>query len=408
MEQESVNIVIVGHVDHGKSTLIGRLMYDTNCLPPSKIEEIKAASEHLGKVMEFSFVMDHLEEERKQGITIDTAQIFFKTAHRSFVIIDTPGHRDFMKNMITGTSMAEAALLIIDAAEGVMDQTRRHCYVLHLLGFHHIIVAVNKMDLVNYSETAFQEIKHQIEAYIEPLNLEITFIIPISAFLGDNIASVSSQMDWYHKESLLEILNTCTIQKETRDELCLPVQDIYDFVASEQIAVGRVESGTLHKDSEVLLLPENRKISVKNVMIYGKSDLQSAGSGECIGFTVQDGEPIKRGDILVDSPFPDSTDQFHGNIFWMAKDAYQFGDRITYKGSTQEVACTISRIIKKFDPASLELVEKNCKTIHETEVAEVVIRTEQKVAVTPYNKLQVLGRFVLEKNGSIVAGGIIP
>ena len=178
---ENMNIVFVGHVDHGKSTLIGRLLYDTNSLPPDKVEEVKKTCEALGKDMEFGFILDHLQEEREQGITIDTCQIFFKTPKRNYVIIDAPGHVEFIKNMITGASQAEAAILIIDANEGVKEQTKRHAYILGMLGLKQIIVLINKMDLADYKEERFNEVKQDIALFFEKLNLKPSYTIPVAA-----------------------------------------------------------------------------------------------------------------------------------------------------------------------------------------------------------------------------------
>ena len=202
-----MKIVIVGHVDHGKSTLIGRLFFDTGCLPEEKIEEVRKTCEALGRDMEFAFVMDHLEEERSQGVTIDTAQTFFNTDKRSYVIIDAPGHKEFIKNMITGASQAESAILIVDAEEGVREQTKRHAYILSLLGLDQVIVVINKMDLVNYKEETFNKLKDDVTAFLSSIKIKPSFVIPISAKEGDLVAKKLGRMEWYKGPTVLQALD---------------------------------------------------------------------------------------------------------------------------------------------------------------------------------------------------------
>src|SRR4030066_1914036 len=225
-EERALPIVIVGHVDHGKSTLIGRLLYDTDCLPADKYSEIQKSSEMLGRIVEFSFVMDCLEEERSRGITIDTTQTFFKTSKRRYVIIDAPGHKEFLKNMITGSSQAEAAILIIDSFEGVRDQTKRHAYILGMLGLKQVCVLLNKIDLVDYSKDKFEELKNEITDYLGRLNIRPTFILPISAIHGDNVATPSEKIPWFDGPTVLEALDTFEEIKIEEKTLRFPIQDI--------------------------------------------------------------------------------------------------------------------------------------------------------------------------------------
>ena len=265
MEREHLKLVIVGHVDHGKSTLIGRLFFDTDSLPKEKIEEVKQICEALGKELEFAYVMDHLEEERSQGITIDTAQTFFKTEKRDYVIIDAPGHREFTKNMITGASQAEAAILIVDASEGVREQTRRHAYILGMLGLKQVIVAVNKMDLVDYSENVFNEVSKQTTDFLERIGIAPTYIIPISAKEGDNVAKASDRMKWYTGPTILQALDTFK-KTEKRDEnpLRFAVQDVYN-IDGKRIIVGRVEAGTLRVGDNIIVLPTGEETTVETI-----------------------------------------------------------------------------------------------------------------------------------------------
>ena len=227
-DSSTLNFVIVGHVDHGKSTLIGRLLYDTDSLPSDKIEEIKKTSEGLGRKTEFAYLLDHLEEERQQGLTIDTTQVFFKTDKRCYVIIDAPGHVEFVKNMVTGASQAEAAILIIDVKEGIKEQTKRHAYILSLLGLNQVVVILNKMDLVDFSEGRFNEVKKGAQEFLNSINMDPLFYIPICAIKGDNIARRSERMNWYNGPTLLESLDTLKSRESAENKpLIFPIQDAY-------------------------------------------------------------------------------------------------------------------------------------------------------------------------------------
>ena len=407
MEKHSINIVFAGHVDHGKSTLIGRLLYDTGCLPEEKIKEIEKSSRSVGKEMEFAFVMDHLKEERSKGITIDTAQTFFKTKNKKFVIIDVPGHKEFLKNMITGSTLGQTALVLVDAEESVRDQTKRHCYLLNTLGLNKIFVVINKMDLVNYSEKRFNKVKDEITDYLNKLNIEILGVIPVSAKLGDNIVNLSDKMPWYKGESLLDIMDRFKVEEKEFYNLCLPVQDVYDFVNDKNVFVGRIEGGTLKKGSKVIVLPERKEVTINKILKYGEENLTSAGVGECIGFLPEGNVELKRGNIIVDNTNYNITRKFKANIFWLSKYPGGINEKYTLKCSTQEMDCEIEKIYKRFDPASMEIVEEEAEKISGTEIAEILLKTEKDVVVNKFSNMPHLGRFVLEKDNNIVAGGVI-
>ena len=267
MQKENLKFVIVGHVDHGKSTLIGRLFYDTGSIPADKVAEIEQISKELGREIEFAFMMDHLQEERDQGITIDTAQAFFHTDKRDYVIIDAPGHVEFTKNMITGASQAEAALLIVDAEEGVREQTRRHAYLLSMLGLKQVAVVINKMDMdsVKYSKQRFEQVVAELLEFCEPLGIKPTHTVPISAKDGDNVAKKSTQMDWYTGLTVLEVLDTFTVpSKPAEKPMRFPVQDVYK-VDNKRMFAGRVESGTITNGQEVVFLPSASRSKIKSI-----------------------------------------------------------------------------------------------------------------------------------------------
>ena len=406
IEEKALPIVIVGHVDHGKSTLIGRLLYDTGCLPPDRFAEIQESSEMLGRIVEFAFVMDCLEEERSRGITIDTTQTFFKTTRRRYVIIDAPGHKEFLKNMITGSSQAEAALLIIDAYEGIRDQTRRHAYILGMLGLKQICVLLNKIDLVNYSQQKFLELKTEVTDFLNRLNIHPNFILPISAIHGDNVARPSEKISWFDGPTVLQALDTFEELKVEEKPLRFPIQDIYTL-NGKKVLVGRVEAGSFLTGEDLFLLPEKKKVSIKSIEKFLQKDVAAAYYEESIGICLKGRNRVKRGQILAADLTSMITGQINANIFWMDPAGYHMGDSLLFRCVTQEVPCWIEKIFKKFDPASMEWIEENASSIRGAEVADVLLRFDSQVVVDPFTEIPEMGRFVLEKKGRPVAGGII-
>ncbi len=402
-----MNIVFVGHVDHGKSTLIGRLLYDTGSLPPDKIEEVRKTCEMLGKEMEFGFILDHLQEEREQGITIDTCQIFFKTEKRDYVIIDAPGHVEFIKNMITGASQADAAILIIDAKEGVKEQTKRHAYILGMLGMKKVIVLINKMDLVDYKQERFNEVKQEITEFLKKINVEPSYIIPIVAKDGDNIAKKSEKMDWYKGETFLNCLDSFSLPEKKKNKLLrFPVQDVYK-VDDKRIIAGRIESGTIKQGEEIVVLPEKTKTKVNSVEKLFQ-DPTHAEAGESIGITTEDPLFIERGNIICHPDnLPEVTSTIKANVFWMSKQDFNINEIITMKISTQEVSAKIEKIEKKINSSTLEEINEEKDKLKNNEVGTMIIKTLSPVVIDDFNYVPELGRFVFEKDMITSAGGII-
>jgi len=404
--KETLKFVIVGHVDHGKSTLIGRLLYDTNSLPEGKIEEIKSVCKELGKDLEFGYLMDHLQEEREQGVTIDTTQTFFKTKKRDYVIIDAPGHREFIKNMITGASQAEAAILIVDVNEGVQEQTKRHAYILGMLGLRQVIVAMNKMDLVGYEKGEFTAVKKGLLDFLSSIKIKPSYIIPISAKEGDNIAKKSGKIPWYRGVTVLEALNTFKSMGNSRNKaLRFPVQDVYKF-RDKKIIVGKVESGTLRKGDNILILPSGRETKVKSIEEYQKQS-KKAEAGKSIGITTEDALSIERGNVIIHKD--DSaliTNKIKAHVFWMNKKPLHGGEKILFRCATQEVMCEVKKIIKVVDSSSFNLLGENVEKIKNMEVADIIIKTENPIVVENFNDVRELGRFILQRTDTC-AGGII-
>lgn len=408
MSTDSVlSFVIVGHVDHGKSTLIGRLLYDTDTLPPDKIEEMKKMSSQQGRETEFAYLLDHLEEERKQGITIDTTQVFFKTDRRRYVIIDAPGHVEFVKNMITGASQAEAAMLIIDAEEGVREQTKRHSYMLSMLGLKQIIVVVNKLDLVGFDKARFDEISKDADDFLTSIGAEPMMFIPIAALKGDNITTPSPRMDWYEGPTFLESLDMLENSKPAEDKaLLLPVQDVYK-VDDKRINAGRVEAGSISQGDKIKVLPRGLETTVKSIEKFLEMP-KSAKAGECIGFVTSDSLFLERGDVVCRSGSePVVTDTFNARIFWMSRKPLNLSEKIMLRCATQEQKCTIDKITRRINSSTLEILGEDTDTLENLEAAEVTIKTKKPIAIKNFNDVSELGRFVMVRDDDIVAGGII-
>jgi len=401
-EKENLKMVLVGHVDHGKSTLIGRLFYDTKSLSADKLMDVKDKE---GDV-KFAHVMDHLKEERDQGITIDTAQTFFSTNERNYTIIDAPGHKEFIKNMITGASQAEAGVLVVDAKEGVMPQTKRHAYILSLLGIDQVVVAMNKMDLVGRKEGRYKEVKKELEGFLHEINIDPNYVVPISAEEGDNVVERSSGLGWYDGPTVLEALESFETKPEpTEKPLRFPVQDVYD-VDGEEVVVGKVESGTVKKGDTVKVLPMDEEAKVEEVKEFDK-EVEKAEAGESKGLVLNvDG--VERGDVVSEvSDAPEVTKKVDANVFWINPDEIKKKEEITFKCTTQESEGFISKIKKRLDSSTLKAVEGNTDELGQHEVGEVVLELEKPVVVDGFNEIMETGRFVIDRNGRINGGGIV-
>ncbi len=407
-EKEHMRIVIAGHVDHGKSTLIGRLFFDTDSLPEGKLEELKKTCEAMGRELEFCFLMDSLEEERDQTITIDTTQAFFKTRRRNYVIIDAPGHKEFLRNMITGASLAEAAILIVDASSGVQEQTKRHAYILSLLGLQQVIVALNKMDLVEYRQTSFEKVKKELLGFLAGIDIKPRFIVPISAKQGDNVAKKSSSMPWYDGPSILRSLDSFDVKKiDSSGQMRFPVQDVY-HVDGKRIIVGRVESGAIKQGDTIVLLPNNTETKVKSIELFLKPEKQQAFAGESIGVTTTEPIFVDRGNVICKrGQLANASNQFEANVFWLGRQPVALNERLLFRCATQQVGCVIKEIKKKYDSSSLALLESNAQCLNSTEVGEVVLLADSTIVFDSFNQIEAMGRFVLEKGMDAVAGGII-
>lgn len=402
-----LGVVIVGHVDHGKSTLIGRLLHDTGSFMEGKLEELKAVCERRNVPFEWSFLLDAFQAERDQAITIDTTQIWFKTKKRNCVIIDAPGHREFLKNMISGAAFADAAILVVDAKEGVREQTKRHAYLLHLLGLQQILVVINKMDLVNYSEARFKEVSAEITAYLAGIGVSPHSIIPIAAREGENIATKTKAMPWFKGLCILETMDVFEPVAAPVDRpLRFPVQDVYRWDETRIIA-GRIESGVIRKGDILAFSPSNRRAKVVSIEKWNApGETLSAHAGESIGITLDQPIFVARGDIAShEVKAPVLTNSFRANVFWLGKKPLKAGNHYKLKLSTYEAAVTVQKIEKVINTEDLSRSEKDSVEINE--MAEVTFRSREVLALDSYNDSLKMGRIVLVENHDVVGGGII-
>jgi len=402
-----VRIVIVGHVDHGKSTLVGRLLFETGSLPEGKLEMLKAVSARRGMPFEWSFLLDALQTERDQGITIDTTQIRFRTHSRDVVLIDAPGHAEFLRNMITGASQADGAVLIIDALEGVRDQTRRHGYLLHLLGVKQVAVVVNKMDRVDFSAERFNAISDEIFAHLIGLGVTPSAVIPISARDGDGVAARTPNIQWYYGPTVVEALDALEPARPLEAlALRLPVQAIYKF-DDRRIVAGRIESGSLAAGDEIVIMPAGKTAKIRSVEGWPVTPVTGPQTaGRSVGITLDRELFIERGDVIAHvGSTPRDTRRLHARIFWLHDKPLVPGASILVRLGTRETRATVVAIEKAVDPGELSSVET--QSIARNHVGEIDISLSQPLAADAYTDNPRTGRLVIEVNGRIAGGGLV-
>ncbi|NBO18346.1 MAG: adenylyl-sulfate kinase [Proteobacteria bacterium] len=404
--RQQLKIVIVGHVDHGKSTLVGRLLHDTNSLPDGKLEAIQASCKKRGMPFEWSFLMDALQTERDQGITIDTTQIWLRLKERDVVIIDAPGHKEFLKNMITGASQADSALVIIDAKEGIREQSKRHGYLLHLLGVRQIAVLVNKMDAVGYAQGVYDAIVHEYREYLASVGVTPNCFIPISAREGDGIVGASANMPWYKGEAVTQALeNFAPAAPEEHLPLRLPVQDVYKF-DDRRIIAGRIESGMLKVGDTLTFSPSNTTAKVASIENWPQDSKASAVAGESVGITLDNQIFVERGHVASHAAnAPVITNSLKARIFWLGHAPLVKEKRYKIKLATSEVQAELRSIEHVID--SDTLAQLPAEQVGRGQVAEVTIRTRGLVAVDDFNTNARLGRFVILQDYDVAGGGII-
>ncbi len=409
--KQDMNIVIVGHVDHGKSTVIGRLLADTYSLPEGKLEQVRETCRRNAKPFEYAFLLDALKDEQAQGITIDSARCFFQTELRNYIIIDAPGHIEFLKNMITGAARAEAALLVIDAFEGVQENSRRHGYMLSMLGINQVCVLVNKMDLTGYSEKSYKRIEREYRRFLKKINLEPSCFIPVSAAEGENIAGHSEKMPWYNGLNVLEVLDSFKNEKLPEEKpFRMPVQDIYKFTLngdSRRIIAGTVETGSISVGDEIIFYPSGKRTVVKSIEAFNRQPQEKVCAGWACGFTVNEQIYIKRGEMvcLASQPQPMVTGRMLVNLFWLGKKPLVKNKKYFLKLGTAKVAMQLEEIKSVLDASSLDSKKKDCVERHE--VAECVLSMDRHIAFDLMTDIAVTSRFVIVDEFEISGGGIV-
>jgi len=405
-----VRIVIVGHVDHGKSTLIGRLLHETGSITEEKIAQLKAVSARRGMPFEWAFLLDALQTERDQGITIDTSQIRFRTASRDIVLIDAPGHTEFLRNMITGAAQADAALLLIDAAEGIREQTRRHGYLLHLLGIRQVAVVVNKMDRVDFDERRFREIETEISAHLVELGLTPTAVIPISARGGDGVAQKTAPLFWHDGPTVLEALDRFSPARTPETlPLRFPVQAIYKF-DNRRIIAGRVESGQIAVGEALAISPSGKVAQVRAIEAWPAPDQanppQVAYAGQSIGITLDREIFLDRGDVISAAQMrPRASRDIGARVFWLHERPIAAGMTVTVRIGTAEARAIVSSVSKAVDPGAIEATD--AAVIAQNHVGEIRLALSRPLAVDSHDRNPRTGRLVLDLDGRIAGGGLI-
>lgn len=408
MELPRINLVVVGHKDHGKSTLIGRLLYDSNAIPEQKLKEIKEELKSAGKSFEFAFILDSLEEERTGGLTIDIMQTPFKSKKYFYTIIDCPGHKEFIQKMLTGASQADAAVLVASAKEGIQDQTREHLFLVKMLGIKHLVVAANKMDLLDYDEESFRRFSRSLEEMLTSLGYAGVPIVPVSAFEGENVTKPSEKMEWYTGKSLIETLDETVkppkplSEKPTR---CV-VQDIYR-IEEQNVVVCRVETGRLRTGQAVTVMPIAEKGIVEKIESFGET-VTEAGPGDSVGVVLKETSNLKRGYVLASSEeklLP--TKRFVSEVIVFGDLTLKTGCLVPIRVGTADAKCKVQRILEKIDAVSLTVVEEKPKSLENGEVGKIVLQPVEPLYVEEYSAFPELGRFVIIGKKGAAAAGII-
>lgn len=397
----SINVVIVGHVDHGKSTLIGRLLYDSETLPEDKLAEIQKLLEEYKRTFEFAYFIDSFKEELVEERTIDTTRLLFK-GKNYYTIVDVPGHKEFIKNMLTGACHAEVAVLVVSAADGVEEQTRRHSFLIHMLGIKECIVCLNKMDLVGYQQDEFDRVKEETAQLLSSLGYCESKFIPTSATEGDNVYHSSKRMGWYRGPTLIQALDRIEPKGVSEKSLRFVVQGVY-LIGSEKITVGRVESGKLREGDELVFLPSGVKGKVNRIKVFPR-EMEEANSGDSIGLVV--GCEAKRGDVAghLENP-PAIVNRFLGQVV-LLEGKVKRGEEFEIKCGTKRARCMVEEIKEKISSETGEVIGENVAEFGKNEAATIVFRTEPLV-IEKFSEIPELGRFAMVRERCNIGAGVV-
>ena len=413
-KKEHMNIVFIGHVDAGKSTTVGRVLYETGALPEQALRKLKEEAEKVGKVtFEYAFVMDTLQQERERGVTIDVSHKEFETDKFHFTIIDAPGHRDFVKNMITGASQADAAVLVISAKDGVQPQTKEHAFLAKVLGVSQLIVLLNKMDAVNYDEAKYKEVHAEANKLLSGMGYKTDSIafIPVSAYNGDNLTKLSDKTPWYKGPTLLQEFDKLTVPEKPADKpLRLPVQDVYTITGHGVVPVGRVETGMLKTNASVVFMPSGARGEVKKIEMHHQ-ELAEAGPGDNVGFNVKgvDKKDVRRGEVIGPSDAPPTVaEEFSAQIVVLNHPtAISIGYTPVFHIHTAQFAGRVTELVEKKDPKTGQPVPGKPEFLKTGDVAVVKIKPLKPVVVEKFSEFPPIGRFAIRDMGQTVAAGVV-
>ncbi len=418
-EKPHMNLVFIGHVDHGKSTTVGRLLFDSGNIDEQALRKLKEKAQELGKGgFEFAFVMDNLKEERERGVTIDLAHKKFDTDKYYFTIIDAPGHKDFIKNMITGASQADAAVLVVAANDGVNEQTKEHVFLARTLGVDQIIIAINKMDIsgVDYSEEKFKKVKEEVSTLLKSVgyNPETVPFIPAAALVGDNIVKKTDKLSWYSGPTLLASLDDLKQpEKPTNLPLRLPIQDVYNITGIGVVPVGKIETGVMKLGDKVIAMPgrEGKGVQgeVKTIEMH-HSQMDKAEPGDNVGFSVRGfgKKDIARGDVIGHSDTPPTvvTEFTAQMVILNHPTVVTVGYTPVFHIHTAQVACQVLAIEKKLNPTTGEVLQENPDFIKNGDAAIVRLKPVQPLVIEKQSEIPQMARFAIRDSGTTVAAGM--
>jgi len=410
MSLPNINLVVIGHKDHGKSTLIGRLLYDSKVIPDQKLQEIRAELQSSGKnQFEFAYILDSLEEERRGGLTIDIVHTPFKSERRIYTIIDCPGHKEFIRKMLTGASQADAAVLVASAKEGIQPQTKEHLFLIKILGVNQLIVAVNKMDTIEYNEEAFREFSESLKKILSSLDYNDVPIVPVSALYGENVTKKSDRMEWYEGDTLIQVLdNRVKLPKPLSEKpLRCVIQDIYDF-EGKKVTVCKVETGILKIGQPVTVMPTMEEGIVEKIESFGREAKESS-PGDSVGIVLRGVSEIRRGYVVTGvAEKTEQTREFVAELVIFSDFTLRSGDIVTIRLGTCETKCKIEKILRKVDPVDLTVKEEEPESLENGEVGRIVFRALEPLYLEEYSDFPQIGRFVvLGKRGAVAAGIVL-
>ncbi|MBS3814951.1 MAG: translation elongation factor EF-1 subunit alpha [Hadesarchaea archaeon] len=412
-EKEHMNLAVIGHVDHGKSTLVGRTFYDSGEIDDTVIQKFEEMGDK-GKTFKFAWVMDSVKEERERGLTIDLAHKKFETDNYYFTVIDAPGHQDFVKNMITGTSQADAAVLVVAADDGIMPQTREHAALAYTLGVGQLVVVINKMDLVDFKQGTYEELKKDLIELLSGIgynNPEKFTYVPASAFLGENVVDKSEEMDWYDGKTYVEALDDFEVPEKPIDKpLRVPIQDVYSIKGVGTVPVGRVDTGVLNKGDELVFMPSGNKAEVKSIEMHHE-EIEKAEPGDNIGFNIRglSKDEIRRGEVAShpNTP-PPVVEEFTARIAVLQHPtAITAGYTPVFHAHTAQVACEVTEITQKLDPKTGEVLEENPDYIKKGDMAVIKVKPTRPLVIEKASEVPEISRFAIRDMGRTVAAGAV-